>query len=394
VHAEIDTLQADAANWQSRALDLESERDDLQTRVARFEIERHDLLQAAQALKKQQEQFKQRAGELKRANQELQVQATRLEGENDPSRQQTAANIPVRASGASQASIVPPRIPDIVAKPNLVLFNATVSETTKRLPTDLLETNFHVYDEDREEKIEVFLPPESPSAVGLLLDNSGSMLGKRTDTVNAALAFIASSHPQDEMFIVNFNNSVWLALPSEQPFTNNHAELRAALGKTQAEGRTALYDALKLAVHHLQANSRLRTTLIVLSDGADNASSTRYDELLRLVRGSSATIHCFGIYDPDQSDKDPDVLKAIAAASGGEAYFPDTIKSLHLIWQQLAMKIREQYTIGFLSRAAVGESRYRKIRLTASDNKKNTLLVKTKSSYVPRQTPSQQEIAL
>src|SRR5262249_20085706 len=154
---------------------------------------------------------------------------------------------------------------EIAAKPNLVSFNATVSETTGRSPLGLLETNFHVYDEDQEEKIEIFLPPESPSAIGLLLDNSGSMLGKRTDAVNAALAFIASSQPQDDMFIVNFNNSVWLALPSEQPFTNNRADLRTALSKTQAEGKTALYDALKLAIHHLKANSRLRTTIIVLS---------------------------------------------------------------------------------------------------------------------------------
>src|SRR5215813_3661904 len=111
------------------------------------------------------------------------------------------------------------------------------------------------------------------------------------------------------------------------------------------EGTTALYDALKLALDHLKEGSRQRKSIVLLSDGGDNASLVKLDDVLRLAQQSSATIYCIGIYDPFQKDRNPSVLKRISKLTAGEAFFPNTLESLHSIWPRIASAIRGQYTI-------------------------------------------------
>src|SRR5438046_2693648 len=135
---------------------------------------------------------------------------------------------------------------------DLVVFNVTVLESDGRPVTGLTEKDFRVYEDGREEKIKIFQPEDTPATVGLLIDNSGSMTNKRNDVVNAATAFVMASNPEDEMFVVDFNRRAWLALPPALAFTSDRAQLRATLRETRAEGTTALYDALKLALEHLK----------------------------------------------------------------------------------------------------------------------------------------------
>src|SRR5262245_10341010 len=158
---------------------------------------------------------------------------------------------------------------------DLVIFNVTVLGDDGRPVTGLTAANFRVYEDGREEKIKIFQPEDTPATVGLVIDNSGSMTNKRRDVVNAALAFINASHPDDEMFIVNFNRKAWLALPPGTNFTTNRPELRATLAETRAEGTTALYDALGLALDHLKEGTRQRKALVLLSDGGDNSSLSK-----------------------------------------------------------------------------------------------------------------------
>ena len=247
-----------------------------------------------------------------------------------------------------------------------------------------MESQFHLYENDREEKIEIFQPEDSPSTIGLLIDNSGSMLDKRSDVVKMALAFIAASHPQNENFIVNFNRNAWLALPSSHAFTSDWLQLRATLTQTRAEGTTALYDAISLALNHLEKNTRRRTALLVVSDGADNASLAHFDEVLRLAQQSSATIYCVGIYDAAQRDRDPAALKAIASATGGEAFFPDSLANLHSISPQIAAAIRGQYMLGYVPSNPTRLGGYRKINVTASDEDGRLLHVQARPGYVAR----------
>src|SRR5438874_12228080 len=115
---------------------------------------------------------------------------------------------------------------------DLVVFNVTVLGDDGRPVTGLTADNFHVYEDGREEKIKIFQPEDTPATVGLLIDNSGSMTSKANDVKNAAWAFIEASHPEDEMFIVNFNRKPWLALPASLPFTNDRTQLRVTLAQT------------------------------------------------------------------------------------------------------------------------------------------------------------------
>jgi VWFA-related protein len=266
---------------------------------------------------------------------------------------------------------------------DLVVFNVTVLGDDRRPVTGLTEKDFHIYEDGHEEKIRIFQPEDTPSTVGLLIDNSGSMTNKRADVVQAALAFVDASHPRDEMFIVNFNRRVWLGLPTSHPFTSDRSELRAALNDTRAEGTTALYDALQVALERLKTGSRQRKALVVLSDGGDNASNMKLDDVLRLAQQSSATIYCIGIYDPFQKDRNPGVLKKIAQVTGGESFFPNTLEALRTVWPKIASAIRGQYTIGYVSTNTARDGGYRKVKITATGKGGKKLLdVRTRPGYV------------
>ena len=264
---------------------------------------------------------------------------------------------------------------------DLVVFNVTVLGDDGRPVTGLTDKDFRVYEDGREEKIKIFQPEDTPATVGLVIDNSGSMSNKRKDVVTAALAFLGASHPQDEMFIVNFNRKPWLALPPSHPFTSDRSELRATLTETRAEGTTALYDALKLALDHLNQGSRQRKALIVLSDGGDNASIAKLDDVLRLAQQSSATIYCIGIYDPFAKDKNPGVLKRIAKVTGGESYFPSSPADLPDIWRRIAGSIRAQYTLGYISTNPARDGSYRNVKVTATGKRNKSFEVRSRPGY-------------
>jgi Ca-activated chloride channel homolog len=263
---------------------------------------------------------------------------------------------------------------------DLVVFNVSVLDKDGKPVTGLTQNDFRLYEDGREEKIRIFHPEDTPADVGLVIDNSGSMANKRSDVVNAALAFVKASHPDDEMFIVNFNRRAWLGLPASMSLTNNRSELRATLMETRAEGTTALYDALKLSLDHLKHGSRQRKALVVLSDGGDNASEAKLDDVLRLAQQSSATIYCIGIYDPNQKDRDPNALKKIAKVTGGESYFPKTPADLQTVWPRIATAIRGQYTLGYVS-SNPSKTGYRNVKITAKDKKNKLLDVRSRPGY-------------
>ena len=265
---------------------------------------------------------------------------------------------------------------------DLVVFNVTVLDGNRRPVPGLTADSFHIYEDGREQRIRIFQPEDTPATVGLVIDNSGSMSNKRRDVVTAALEFIGASQHDDEMFIVDFNRKPWLGLPDSMPFTNNVSELRAALLQTRTEGTTALYDALELSLNHLKEGTRQRKALVLLSDGGDNASVARLDDVLRMAQQSSATIYCIGIYDPFAKDKNPSVLRKIAKVTGGESYFPTTSSDLHEVWPRIAGTIRGQYTIGYVSTNPVRDGSYRSVKITASNKRGKALEVRSRPGYL------------
>jgi Ca-activated chloride channel family protein len=264
---------------------------------------------------------------------------------------------------------------------DLAVFNVTVLDSDHRPVAGLGEDNFHIYEDGHEQKIKIFQAEDTPATLGLVIDNSGSMANKRRDVVTAALAFIGASQRDDEMFVVNFNRRAWLGLPASMPFTNNLAELRATLLETRTEGTTALYDALELSLNHLKDGTRQRKALVLLSDGGDNASVMKLEEVLRMAQQSSATIYCIGIYDPFAKDKNPAVLKKIAKVTGGESYFPSSSTDLQDIWRRIAGSIRAQYTIAYVSSNPSRDGSYRNVKITASGKRNKAFEVRSRPGY-------------
>jgi Ca-activated chloride channel homolog len=262
-----------------------------------------------------------------------------------------------------------------------VVFNLTVLDRDGHAVSGLTAQNFRVSEDGREQTINLFQPEDTPATVGLVIDNSGSMQPKRVDVITAALSFVSASHPDDEMFVVNFNRNVWLGLPEDMPFTSSVPKLRESLLTTTAEGTTALYDGLELAVNHLKEGTKQRKALVLLSDGGDNASVTRLDTVLQMAQQSGATIYCIGIYDLYQKDKNPGVLRQIAKVTGGEAYFPKNRPDLYKIWPEIAGSIRGQYTIGYRSSNVARDGAYRKVKFIAVDKRGKPLDVRSRPGY-------------
>jgi Ca-activated chloride channel family protein len=146
-------------------------------------------------------------------------------------------------------------------------------------------------------------------------------------------------------------------------------------------GLTALYDAMAVGLEHLKTGTRERKALVVLSDGGDNASHRHLDDVLQIARKSSATIYTIGIYDDNDLDKNPRVLRKIAEASGGRAYFPGSLRDLDQVWREIAGGIRSQYTIGYHSSNSNRDGSYRKVKISAGRNGGQGLRVTTRDGY-------------
>jgi len=265
---------------------------------------------------------------------------------------------------------------------DLVVLHTTVIDDRQRFADGLKPENFRVFEDKVEQKLSVFKREDVPVSMGLVIDNSGSMRDKHADVTLAALEFAGASNPQDEMFVVNFNEKVYFGLPSSIRFTNDVDQVRSALFPRPPEGLTALYDALAVGLEHLKTGTRDRKALVVLSDGGDNASRRRLDDVLQIAQQSSATIYTIGIYDDSDLDKNPRVLRKIAEASGGRAYFPGSLKDLGQVWRDIAGGIRSQYTIGYRSSDSNRDGTFRKVKITAGRNGGNGLRVTTRPGYV------------
>ena len=264
---------------------------------------------------------------------------------------------------------------------DLIVFNVTVTDSKGRQVSGLEVGDFRVFEEGRLQDVKLFRAEDTPASVGLIIDNSGSMREKREDVAKAALDFVSASNPEDEMFIVNFNETVYFGLARSTPFTNNVDLLRAALS-TAPVGMTALYDALATGIEHLKTGTRDRKALVVLSDGGDNASHRTLDEVLQIAQRSSATIYTIGIYHDTDQDRNPRVLRKIAQLTGARAYFPESLDDMERVWRDIADGIRSQYTIGYFSSNASRDGAFRKVKIVASGKGGRTLRVNTREGYV------------
>jgi VWFA-related protein len=265
---------------------------------------------------------------------------------------------------------------------NLVVLQATVRDRGGHLVSDLRQRDFEVYEDGIRQSIHLFRHEDVPVTVGLIIDHSASMGLKLPDVIEAARTFARSSNPEDQMFVVNFNEKVTLGLPGGVGFTNRADALESAIVNTRAAGQTALYDAVIEGLERSRAGGPEKKVLIVISDGGDNASAHVLPEVLKRLAQSSAVVYTVGIFDEEDVDRNPNVLLRLARSTGGEAFFPRQFNEVVAICERIARDIRNQYTIGYLSNSSASSGAVRSIRLVARAAGKGGLSVRTRSSYI------------
>jgi VWFA-related protein len=245
----------------------------------------------------------------------------------------------------------------------------------------LTQDNFKVYENGKPQQITQFANADIPVTVGILVDESGSMRPKRAEVIAAAVEFIKASNPQDEVFVINFNEKARHGLPDTVLFSDNINQLRAALWQGVPEGRTALYDAIEMALHQSDMGRRDKKTLLVISDGGDNISLHKFPDVMHDVLQSIVTIYTVGIFDEDDPERNPGVLKQLAQVSGGSVYFPKTLDQVVPICRQIAKDVRTRYTIGYIPEVSNGKPE-RQIKVVASSPDGQKLSVRTRTRYL------------
>jgi VWFA-related protein len=270
----------------------------------------------------------------------------------------------------------------------LVVLHATVSDRQGGFVSDLGQRDFEVYEDGVPQPIRLFSNEDIPVTVGLVVDHSTSMGSRIAEVTAAARAFVRSSNREDEMFVVNFNERVSLGLPDTIRFTDSTAELGDAIAAAPTRGMTALYDAVAKGLEGLQAGSRDKKVLILVSDGGDNASTHSLAEVMKLAGQSSAVIYTVGIFEPENPERNLGVLKSLAQATGGEAFLPDELSEVTAICEGIAHDIRHQYTIGYEPSDLTHNRAYHSIRVVArAKGRHGALSVRTRTGYIASGEP-------
>ena len=239
---------------------------------------------------------------------------------------------------------------------NLVLVPVTVCDPMNRPVTGLDRDSFRVFDDNVEQKVTAFVQEDTPVAVGLVFDTSGSMGSKLRLSREAAVAFFQTANPEDEFFLVEFSDRPKLVVP----LTSNTQEIQEHLTFSQSKGRTALLDAVMLAMHELKKSKVERKALLIISDGGDNCSRYTEGELKKMVRESDAMIYAIGIYGGAATPEEvsgPELLTQIAEQSGGRQ-LPAAAGDIPDIAAKIGVELRNRYVLGYSPSAPHRDGKY------------------------------------
>jgi Ca-activated chloride channel family protein len=263
-----------------------------------------------------------------------------------------------------------------------VVLHATVVDEAGHMVTGLDQNSFSIFVNNAPEPITSFRREDVPVALGIVIDNSGSMRDKREKVSQAVLNLVQASNPQDEIFVVNFNETPYL----DQDYTSDVGLLQAAMHQVSSRGSTALYDAVVASASHLRDNPRLtKKVLLVITDGQDNMSQETLQSAIRKLQpDKGATIYAIGLSNGGMTRAGHDALQELASSTGGVAYFPRNLDEVDSITRAVAHDIRSQYTLAFKPGAT--KSGYQAIRVEARGPAKTRLLVRTRSGYYPGET--------
>ena len=292
-------------------------------------------------------------------------------------------------------STVPQERPTFRASSELAVLHVTVRDRGGRYITGLTRDAFTVIDDGRPQTLEMFSADEVPASVGFLIDNSNSMRPNRDRVIASSVAFARNAHPQDEIFVLTFNETVRHAwgprVASEiEPAAFAHAMSTAIV----ARGMTAIYDGIAAGLSHLGRAKHTRQVLIAVSDGGDNASKVTLDEVLKRVHQSDATVYTVALVDPLIRDgSNPALLRRLARSTGGESYHPRRDEEISEAFQNIATDIRNAYTIAYTptkGAANAGSARRRTVRVYVRSQDGRVLRVRTRDGYFEKATEERQ----
>ena len=312
----------------------------------------------------------------------------------------TSSYVPSHCLGAQAPQPANPQTPSVDKKGkeytisvdvNEVVLHATVLDKRGHIVNDLNQDDFHVYEDGAPQTLTHFSHADVPVTMGIVIDDSGSMRDKRQAVNAAALIFAKTSNPQDQVFVVNFNDVYYLDTPGD--FASTIEDLKSALDKIDSRGGTALRDAVIASLDHLKLGNRDKKVLLVITDGDDNASRYTLEELMEQAQKSNAVIYTIGLLGSDETSnlfkirggeahRAAKVLKELAEATGGEPYFPKSLDEVESTCRQIARDIRNQYTLVYRPTNLKKDGTFRNIRVDAfQPHTKNKLVVRTRPGY-------------
>jgi Ca-activated chloride channel homolog len=274
---------------------------------------------------------------------------------------------------------------------DLVVLHTTVIDDRQRFADGLKPENFRVFEDKVEQKLSVFRREDVPVSMGLVIDNSGSMRDKRPRVNEAAITLVQASNPNDEAFVVNFNDDFYLDL--DKDFTNSVPELKEALERIDSRGSTALRDAILGSLDHLKKASKDKKVLLVVTDGEDNASRNSLEKMIREIQRTDTVIYTIGLLGQEnkkEAKRARKALEQIAAASGGLAYFPENVDDVHSICEQVAHDIRNQYILAYYSTNTRRDGTFRSVAVDVIPPRgRGKLSARTRNGYyAPMDKPS------
>jgi Ca-activated chloride channel homolog len=249
---------------------------------------------------------------------------------------------------------------------DLALVNVTVTDPYNRLVTGLEPDNFRVFENNVEQEIQYFSSEDVPISIGVIFDLSGSMANKVGKAKEAALQFFKTANPQDEFFLVSFNERAEVT----STFTSNTEDLQSRILSASAKGRTALLDAIYLGLSEMRGARNGKRALLIISDGGDNSSRYNEKDIKRLVREADTQLYSIGIFDPfeyrtrtPEELNGPSLLTEVTELTGGRAFTVENINDLPDIATKIGEQLRNQYILGYRPSNKSHDARWRKIKI-------------------------------
>src|SRR5579875_272596 len=265
------------------------------------------------------------------------------------------------------------------ADTRLVVLHASVLDKKGKLITNLNENAFKVFENGQPQHVKLFKREDVPVSLGIIIDDSGSMMTKRSRVEAAALSMVRESNPQDEVFIVNFNDDAYL----DVPFTNDMHKLEQGLARIDSRGSTAMRDAINMSLDYENHDAKKdKKVLLVITDGNDNASNISLERLVSRANQSDILVYAIGLFSDEEkreAAKARRALNELTSATGGEAFYPKDVNEVDALAVEIAHDIRNQYTIAYSPSIQQLDGSYRQIKVTV--DAPGRPVVRTRSGY-------------